>query len=161
VTRRPDGEAGVVATPALLLLWVGLLLGVVLVDVGSYLLAATRAQGAADAAALAAVSVDVDGGIAPPLQAARAVTGRNGAELERCDCRAGRAGAEVAVSVEVGGLFIARVTGMQRVEATATAELTDPDLSTDPPAGGPTHPAPDLHAGRTPSQPRHLDIPRS
>ncbi len=117
-------EDGLVATPALLLVWLGLLLGVAVVDVGSYLVAASRAQGAADAAALAAVAADL-AAPAPPAIVARSVAGRGGAYVESCDCRAGSPQVEVTVSVPVGGLFIARVTGAQRVTATAAATLVD------------------------------------
>jgi hypothetical protein len=116
-----------VATPVLLLLWWGLLLGVASIDVGGYLVAAARAQHAADAAALAAVGVTGDG--PGPVPAARTIAERNDGRLERCDCTAGRTPVSVAVSVPVPGIFVPRVAGAQRVTATADATLVhDPEL---------------------------------
>lgn len=111
------------ATPVLFVVWCSLLVAVAVIDVGAYLVAASRAQGAADAAALAAVAADL-AQPAPPHIVARSVAGRNRARVESCDCRAGQGHVEVEVSVPVGGLFIARV-GAQRVTATAEAELVE------------------------------------
>src|SRR5690606_22842759 len=82
-------EHGFVATPALLLLWVGLLLAIAMVDVGGYLVAAGRAQGAADATVLAAVAAGIAG--ADPVSAAVTVAAANDARLERCTCGRDRA----------------------------------------------------------------------
>lgn len=123
-------EDGLLATPVLFVVWAALLVAVAVIDVGAYLVAASRAQGAADAAALAAVAADL-AQPAPPHIVARSVAGRNDARVESCDCRAGQDHVEVAVSVRVGGLFIARVTGVQRVTASAEAELV-PDPFSDP-----------------------------
>lgn len=140
-SRAPTGEDGLVATPTLLVLWVGLLLTIVVIDVGGYLVAATRAQAAADAAALAAVSADLER--APPRDAAASVAARNGARLERCGCRAGAGRAEVEASVPVPGLFVARVTGMQRVTAVAAARLEGPSVPSAPAApSAPVAPVP-------------------
>ncbi|WP_211262258.1 pilus assembly protein TadG-related protein [Nitriliruptor alkaliphilus] len=122
MNRRWQGdESGALATPVLLLVWCGLCLAIVVVDVGAYLVAASRAQGAADAAALAAVAADL-AQPAPPHIVARSVAGRNRARVESCHCRAGSGRVEVEVSVPVGGVVISRV-GMQRVTASAEAEL--------------------------------------
>jgi hypothetical protein len=110
-----------VATPVLLLLWWGLLLGVASVDVGGYLVAAARAQHAADAAALAAVGAA--GGGPGSASTARTIAERNDGRLERCDCAAGRTPVRVVVSVAVPGIFIPRVAGAQRVTARAEATL--------------------------------------
>jgi hypothetical protein len=112
------------ALPLLVLVWISILLTVALIDVGAYLVAASRAQGAADAAALAAVAADLVEP-APPIVVARSVAGRNGARVEACDCRAGGHQVTVTVSVPVGGLFIARHEGAQRVTASADAQLVD------------------------------------
>jgi Flp pilus assembly protein TadG len=130
VTRRWHDESGTLATPVLVLVWCGLCLAIALVDVGAYLVAASRAQGAADAAALAAVASDL-AQPAPPHIVARSVAGRNRARVESCACRAGTGHVEVAVSVPVGGVIISRI-GMQRVTASAEARLVD-----DPPAAEP------------------------
>jgi hypothetical protein len=123
-TRFGD-EDGLLATPVLFVVWCGLLVAIAVIDVGAYLVAAGRAQAAADAAALAAVSLDVEPASTPPLQAARTVAHRNRGDLESCTCRLGSGRSEVQVSVAVHGLFIPRVTGAQRVTATARAELAD------------------------------------
>jgi hypothetical protein len=123
--REPvAGDSGLLATPVLFVVWCSLLVAIAVVDVGAYLVAASRAQGAADAAALAAVAADL-AQPAPPHVVARSVAGRNRARVEACRCRAGDPRVEVEVSVPVGGLFVARVTGAQRVTATAEAELVD------------------------------------
>lgn len=128
--RWRDDESGALATPVLVVVWCGLCLAIAVVDVGAYLVAASRAQGAADAAALAAVAADL-AQPAPPHIVARSVAGRNRARVESCDCRAGSGRVEVEVSVPVGGLLISRV-GMQRVTASAEARLVD-DPSTPAP----------------------------
>jgi D-alanyl-D-alanine carboxypeptidase len=63
-----------------------------------------RAQTAADAAALAAVSESAPGGGAAPARAARLYAARNGARLLSCDCPAGTT--EATARVEVAG-FVA------------------------------------------------------
>jgi hypothetical protein len=126
------------ATPVLYLVWVGLLLGIAVIDVGAYLVAAAHAQGAADAAALAAVGVEVEPGPVAPHQAAETTASRNDAELEACTCRSGGARAEVEVSVDVPGLLVPQIAGMQRVTAAAEAELAEPDGV--PPDGAPPMP---------------------
>jgi hypothetical protein len=124
------------ATPVLFVVWSGLLVAIAVIDVGAYLVAAGRAQAAADAAALAAVSLDVEPATTPPVLAARTVAQRNRGELESCTCRLGSGRAEVRVSVAVHGLFIPRVTGAQRVTATARAELAAAAPIRGPPTPG-------------------------
>lgn len=114
------GEDGVVATGALTSLCVGLLLGILLLDVAAYLAAAGRAQNAADAAALAAVTPARPS--LGPAAAATSVADANGARLERCRCRP--EDAEVEVSVPVTGLVVPGVAGVDRLHATAEATLT-------------------------------------
>ena len=102
-----------------LLLWVAAVAAVVVVDVTGYVVAASRAQAVADAAALAAVADDVRG----PRAAATRIADAAGASLERCDCGGGRA--EVAVGLPVPGLVIPRL-GARKVVATARAGLVRP-----------------------------------
>ena len=103
-----------------LVLWAAIVAAVVLIDLTGYLVAAARAQQAADSAALAAVSDDVRG----PRGAAGAVAEALGGSLVACDCdRPGHA--EVVVGVPVPGLIVPQV-GAGRVEATARAELVRP-----------------------------------
>lgn len=120
--RRPGPDAGTAAFGLL-----GLLTGVlvvalvVVVDLGAYLLAAHRAQAAADAGALAAATAahpDHPGD--PTVRAREAILGTD-AVLVRCDCpRGARSTVEVTVRHPVGGLVVPRVWA-STVDATAHA----------------------------------------
>jgi Flp pilus assembly protein TadG len=122
VTRRTGAtwrgdQAGVATLFLPLLVWIATVAAIVVVDVGAYLVAASRAQQLADAAALAAVSGDVRG----PRGAAGRVVAAGAGSLDRCDCVAGQP-AEVVVSVAVPGLVIPSL-GARRVAAVARAEV--------------------------------------
>jgi hypothetical protein len=119
-------EAGGVTLVLPMLLWVATLVAIVTIDIAGYLVAASRAQALADAAALAAVSADVplDGGLVPVAEADRVVRAGNG-QLELCVCVPGAERAQVTVSVPVPGLVIPRY-GAARVAADASAVLADP-----------------------------------
>ena len=110
-------EAGFATLFLPLLVWVATVATIVVVDVGAYLVAASRAQQLADAAALAAVSSDVRG----PRAAASRVVDAGAGSLDTCDCVAGRP-AMVIVSVAVPGLVIPSL-GARRVAASARAEV--------------------------------------
>lgn len=110
-----------------LLLWVASLVAVVTIDIGAYLVAASRAQALADAAALAAVSADVVGADAgTPVGEADRVTHAGDGWLETCECRRGSERASVTVSVRVPGLIIPTL-GASRVSADASAVLAPPE----------------------------------
>lgn len=117
--RDPEGTASLVLP---ITLWVAIVASIALLDVGAYLVAASRAQALADAAALAAVGADAGGS---PRTEARRVADAGHGGLERCDCAAGTGRATVEVSVEVAGLVIPRL-GATRVTATASAALVPP-----------------------------------
>jgi len=132
------GEDGGVSYTFILLLWLTVVAGVAIVDVGAYLVAAARAQQLADAAALAAVSVDaergawnpgppapVEPGDGSPLAAARRIVEAGDGRLEDCACAHRREAATVTVSVPVHGVFIPRKAWAQRLTAEASAELVD------------------------------------
>jgi hypothetical protein len=123
--RRADAEGGVTLVLPMLL-WVATLVAIVTIDMTGYLVAASRAQALADAAALAAVSADVpfDGALVPVVEADRVVRAGDG-QLERCTCEPGSERAQVTVSVPVPGLVIPRI-GASRVAADATAVLAPP-----------------------------------
>jgi len=110
-------QAGIATLILPLLVWIATIAAIVVVDVGAYLVAASRAQHLADAAALAAVSGDVRG----PRGAAARVVEAGAGSLDTCDCVAGRP-AEVVVSVAVPGLVIPTL-GARRVAAGARAEV--------------------------------------
>ena len=120
VRRRAEDGAATVMLP--MLVWLAALVALFAIDLGAYLVAASRAQALADAAVLAAVGADVrtSGGSAP-ASAARVVAA-GGGRLERCDCRDGGARALVEVSVAVPGLIVPSL-GAARVTARAEARL--------------------------------------
>ena len=122
-----DRADGSVAFTFPLLLWVSVLTALLAIDLGGYLIAASRAQSLADAAALAAVSADVHTVARPsPAAAAQRVVAEGDGQLDACTCRPGRETAEVTVSVAVPGLLLPSL-GAGRVAADASAILAPPD----------------------------------
>jgi|GEM_PF-1113091 len=127
--RDPErgGQQGSASLAFPMLLWIAGLVAIVTLDIGAYLVAASRAQALADAAALAAVSADAPtarGGT--PVREADRVVQRGRGWLEVCDCRAGSERATVTVSVAVPGLVLPTL-GASRVAADASAVLAPPD----------------------------------
>lgn len=126
---KPDrrGTVTVLVCAAALMFATGAL---AVADAGSFLLARSRAQAAADAAALAAIVEQVPA-LAhgeDPRAAAEAEAERNGATLVECRCVVGEASATVTVEIEPRVALLAGWAG-RRVRATATAEV-DPGLLT-------------------------------
>jgi len=119
------GAVTIVAVTCTLILCLGALGAA---DLGSMLHARARAQSAADAAALAAVTeqAPILGRGNAPEQAARDEADRNGAVLMRCDCSVGGTTATVEVMVTPKLTFLSGWFG-RRVRATARAAL-DPDV---------------------------------
>jgi secretion/DNA translocation related TadE-like protein len=77
-------------------------------DVARVFAAASRAQTAADAAALAAAQeLALPEGIATPAEIAASYAGRNGASLDSCECEPGTFAADVRVAMAAGTLFLA------------------------------------------------------
>ncbi len=113
---------------ALWLGWVGLatvgLVLVLVVDLAAYLVAGARAQGAADAAALATVAVsDPRGGLpGDPLAVATRVAVEAGGEMRNCVCAYGQEEVEVTVAVPVRAIAVTRLAG-RTVSATSRAHL--------------------------------------
>jgi hypothetical protein len=123
-TRGEDGSTFLVLP---LLVWVVTLATVALVDVAAYLVAAQRAQTLADAAALAAVTADVDPDRpGSPRGRAVAVVAAGEGQLESCRCHGGSGHATLEVSVGVPGLALHRF-GAARVTARAEATLVPVD----------------------------------
>jgi secretion/DNA translocation related TadE-like protein len=125
---EPRGQRGavtIVAVTGALILCLGALGAA---DLGSMLLARARAQSAADAAALAAVTqqAPILGRGTDPEQAARDEAERNGAALVRCDCTVGETMATVEVTVTPKLAFLSGWFG-SRARASARAAL-DPDV---------------------------------
>ena len=121
------GAVTIVAITGALILCLGALGAA---DLGSMLLARARAQSAADAAALAAVTAQAPilGQGGDPEQAARDEADRNGAALIRCDCSSGSAFATVEVTVTPRLVFLPGWFG-RTAHASARAAL-DPDVLT-------------------------------
>lgn len=125
--RSQRGSVSIlIATGALLLS----LLALAVADIGSMLVARTRAQAAADAAALAAVAQQ-----APVLEqgndpegAARDTAARNGAELISCACEVGTTDATVEVDLAPRLAFLSGWFD-RRVHARARAHLDDDVLT--------------------------------
>ena len=121
-TRRAHSERGSIS-----LLVAGVVAALVVLsmgaaDVARVLQAASTAQTAADAAALAAaqaLAIDEEGPTPGDLASEYAV--RNGAALEACECEPGTFVATVSVLVPVGDLFL--VGGDRTVRARARAEV--------------------------------------
>ena len=87
-------------------------------DVARVLTAASRAQTAADAAALAAAQeLALPEGSLTPAELAASYAARNGAVLQDCACGAGTFAAEIAVWVPAGVLFL----GPDDLRVTASA----------------------------------------
>lgn len=122
VTTRTtdDAEAGTATLVLPMLVWLATLVALFAIDLGAYLVAASRAQALADAAVLAAVGAGVEGSGRSPSASAARVVAAGGGRLERCDC--GGSGSGVVVSVPVPGLIVPRL-GAGRVSARSEARL--------------------------------------
>ena len=120
-----DRERGSVSVLAAAVMLMVVVMALATADVARALSAASRAQSAADAAALAAAQdiVEPSAGETPAQVAAR-YAGDNGAELVVCDCQAGGTQAVVTVRVGIDGLLVLR--SGRAVTATARAVI---DLS--------------------------------
>lgn len=128
VAATDRGSASGLATIALpMLVWIATIVAVVVIDMTAYLVAASRAQSLADAAALAAVVADIPGARVrtPTAEAERIVQAGDG-QLESCACRRGSEHTQVTVSVAVPGLVIPTL-GATRVTAEARAVLAPPE----------------------------------
>ena len=115
--RNPERGSVTVVAAAMMVIVAALVLGAT--DVWRVLEVKSRAQTAADAAALAAAqSLALPDGVAP-VEAATAFAAANGAELLSCSCDSGQAEASVEVTVDVGELLL--IPGAHSVTARAKA----------------------------------------
>jgi len=125
--RAERGAVSIVAVTGALVLCLGALGAA---DLGAMLFARARAQSAADAAALAAVTEQapvLERG-SDPEQAARDEAERNGATLIRCECSVGSTEATVEVTITPRLGFL---SGWFRRAARASARAAlDPDVLT-------------------------------
>jgi secretion/DNA translocation related TadE-like protein len=118
--RREEGSASVVVI-AILVALVVLAMGTA--DVGRVLVAAARAQSAADAAALAAAQELAFPGDLSPLDSARELAVLNGASLISCDCEPPALEATVEVEVSVGVLLFSGGDRVVTARARAVVEV--------------------------------------
>ena len=125
--RAERGAVSIVAVTGALVLCLGALGAA---DLGAMLFARARAQSAADAAALAAVTEQapvLERG-SDPEQAARDEAERNGATLTRCECSVGSTEATVEVTITPRLGFLSGWFG-RAARASARAAI-DPDVLT-------------------------------
>ena len=125
--RAERGAVSIVAVTGAFVLCLGALGAA---DLGATLFARARAQSAADAAALAAVTEQapvLERG-SDPEQAARDEAERNGATLTRCECSVGSTEATVEVTITPRLGFLPGWFG-RAARASARAAL-DPDVLT-------------------------------
>ena len=95
-------------------------------DVARVMLAASRAQTSADAAALAAAqALALDEREPPPVELAAAYAAVNGGQLEACTCDPGTFSAMVEVRIPVGGLFLFGDDRTVLAQARADVDLPD------------------------------------
>jgi secretion/DNA translocation related TadE-like protein len=126
-TPRPAGDRGSITLLSAAVLAALVVLAMGASDVAKVLHAASQAQTAADAAALAAaqaLAIDQEG--PEPAALAGEYAERNGAVLETCSCERGTFEATVSVRLPVGGLFL--VAGDRTVQARARARVDLPAL---------------------------------
>jgi len=124
-TRRAQSERGSISLLVAGVVTALVVLSMGAADVARVLQAASTAQTAADAAALAAaqaLAIDEEGPRPGDLASEYAV--RNGAALEACECEPGTFVATVSVLTPVGDLFL--VGGDRTVRARARAEVDLP-----------------------------------
>lgn len=116
------GERGAIAILAVVVVGMLLVMAVALLDVTEVVSARTRAQTAADAAALAAAPATFTM-VSPPREAARRLAGANGARLVWCRCRVDRR--PLARTVSVRTEVVARLWFWEdvRVVAQSRAEF--------------------------------------
>ena len=114
--NREDGSVSVVAAAIAAAI---VMLALCAADLAKALDVASRAQTAADAAALAAAQELALPGGREPSDLAAEYADRNGAELRSCTCDAGTYEATVVVRVPIGDLIV--LGDGRAVEATARA----------------------------------------
>ena len=100
---REDGSTSIVVAGILV---VAMVLALGAADLARVLVVASRAQTAADAAALAAAQSLAVPGAVDPSQAASDLALRNGGLLRSCACEPGTFEARVEVETSVGRLFL-------------------------------------------------------
>jgi secretion/DNA translocation related TadE-like protein len=120
-SREPErGSSSVVAAAIMMMVVV---MALATADVARALAAVSRAQGAADAAALAAAQQMVEPTGDSPSAVADRFAQANGAQLVQCDCTPGGSQAVVTVRVEISGLLLLRSGRSTTATARAVLDL--------------------------------------
>jgi secretion/DNA translocation related TadE-like protein len=117
-------ERGSISVTAVAVMVVLLVMAAALTDVARVFDAASRAQVAADAAALAAAQEMVLPSSLGPAGAAGEYARRNGATLDSCECRLGSDEAVAEVRVEVGELLFLPRSPVLHARARAVVDWT-------------------------------------
>ena len=124
---RQEGERGSITVLSAAVMAALVVLAMGASDVARVLHAASRAQTAADAAALAAAqALAIDEPGPEPTELAGEYAARNGAALETCACDRGPFEASVTVRLQVGDLFLVAGDRTVRAEARAQVDLPVP-----------------------------------
>ena len=121
--RGERGSASIAAAGAAA---IALALSLLVADMGRVLVVTSRAQTAADAAALAAAHEMALPTGADPAALAAEYASRNGATLSSCNCPPGAFEASVAVEVPVGDLLLVPGERSAVAEARAVVQLPSP-----------------------------------
>jgi DNA topoisomerase-1 len=121
--RSERGSASIVVAA---ILWVVLVLAAGAGDLARVVVSASRAQTAADAAALAAARELAVPSQVEPATAAAEYAARNGATLLECTCLPGTFEAVVLVGVPVGTLLLSPDDHVATARARAVVEVTPP-----------------------------------
>lgn len=121
-----DAEAGSVSVVAAAILLATMVLALGAADLARVLIAASTAQTAADAGALAAAQSLAFPGDPDPAVVAADLVVRNGGRLRSCVCEPGTFEARVEVEVLVGRLFLSPDDLAVGAEARAVVEPSRP-----------------------------------
>ncbi len=122
---RGSGERGSASLVTAAVLVAVMILGLGAADVARVLVAAARAQTAADASALASAQSLAFPTELEPAAAAETLARLNGARLRSCTCEPPSFEARVAVEVPVGPLFLSSDDRTAVAEARAVVEVPD------------------------------------
>ncbi len=123
---RPRGERGSVSVVAAAILLATMVLALGAADLARVLIAASRAQTAADAGALAAAQELAFPGEVEPGVIAADLVARNGGRMRACLCEPGTLEARVEVEVPVGRLFLSLDDVVVAARARAVVEGLQP-----------------------------------
>ncbi|MGE5460836.1 MAG: Rv3654c family TadE-like protein [Solirubrobacterales bacterium] len=126
MSRVRGGQVGSVSIVVVGILMVVMVLGLGAADLARVLIAASRVQTAADAAALAAAQSLAVPGDTDPAVAAGDLVALNGGILRSCACEAGTFEARVEVETSVGRLFLSADDLVVSARARAVVDVPTP-----------------------------------